>query len=128
MAAVGRPLESVQINGREFQCVGDAAGTRKRGGYENEWQPNGNQKTGRKVMTPVGWSVAGQNLAIDDAQKDQEYIQAVCDSPEPADFVFNYGQGIRYQGTGTLVDVLEYDPMTATMGTSFMGGGQLTQL
>jgi len=129
MTAIGRPLESVEINGREFQCVGDAAGTRDLGGYSNEYQSNGNPNTGRMIMTPKGWSVPSQGLEIDDAIGDQEYIQSYADSgAKNIDFVFNYGQGVSYQGTGGLVDTLEFDPMTGTMPTAFMGPGKLTKL
>lgn len=128
MSAVGRPLESVSINGREFQCVGDAAATRKLGGYEAEWQSNGNPATGRKILTPVGWNVPGQNLVIDSGLEDQEYVQSFADSATTADFVFNYGGGIVYQGTGTVVEELAFDPMTATMSVSFSGPGKLKQM
>jgi len=128
MPVIGRPLESVAINGREFQCVGDAAGTRKLGGYEAEWQSNGNPATGRKILTPVGWKVSGQNIEIDSAEEAQEYVQSYADSAELVDLVFNYGGGIVYQGTGTIVEALEFDPMTGTMGVSFEGPGKLKQM
>jgi len=129
MPSIGRPLESVSINGREFQTGGDAAATRDLGGFSNEYQSNGNPGTGRIIMTPKGWSIPGQALEIDDDEAAQEYIQSFADSgAKDIDLVFNFGQGTLYQGKGGLVDTMEFDPMTGLMPTSFMGPGKLTKL
>ena len=128
MTAIGRPMETIEMNGRSFQCVGDSAGIRDLGGYTSEWQSNGNPSTGRLIMTPSGWSVSGQPVQIDDSQGDQEFVTSLKNSPNPVDFIFTYGGGIVYAGTGHIVEATEFDAMAASMSLTMRGGGELKKL
>ena len=62
-------IESVTLDGREFPVASDAEAQRKLGGFENEFQANGNG-TGRTIKTRVGWSLSGATISIDDDRGD----------------------------------------------------------
>ena len=78
MPAVGGPIESVSIDGRNFPVAADADTNRKIGGDENEIQPNGDGSA-RIIKTKVPWKVDGLTVSVDDFLGDHEFLQGISD-------------------------------------------------
>jgi hypothetical protein len=115
------PLETISVDGREFQAVGDASPDRILGGYTNEILINGNQKTHRTLKTPTPWSMADSEFECNDELGDQEYLAAKQASDADLDLVYTYASGSVYQGVGQITGDLAQKGMTETV--SFGGGG-----
>ena len=128
MGAIAGPLETVSVNGREFQAAGDGSVNRKLGGYENEILINGNQKTKRTLKTPVPWSVTGGQFEINDELGDLEFLTAVQNSNTDADFVYTFVSGSVYQGTGEIIGEMTDDNMTALVTFDGAGSGELKKM
>lgn len=126
MTAVGGSIESVSLDGRLFAVAADADSTRKLGGYENEFQPNGDRSTGRVIKSVVGWSVDGLTLSIDDTRGDAEYLQELQDGVDFFPIAVTYASGITYQGTGQIVGETGTSSQNTTGAVALMGPGQLT--
>jgi hypothetical protein len=127
MAAIGGPLESVSIDGREFAVAGDADVNRKLGGKENEFQLNGNQTTGRVIQTPVSWKLDAIPLEMDDARGDQEFVQAIASAGALVDNTATNAAGETYQGRGIPTGELQKSEGSTTMPTTLEGPGSLTK-
>ena len=124
----GRPLKNVSMNGREFRTPGDAAGTRSLGGMTNEVKLNGDNETARVTQTPTAWAITGQPVQVDDDLGEQEFVQGLVDSGITVDFVFDFGNGYRYQAKGTIVEALELDMMERLMTLNFSGPGKMKKI
>lgn len=127
MTAVGGSIESVSLDGRLFAVAADADSTRKIGGYENEFQPNGDLATGRLIKNVVGWSVDGLTLSIDDTRGDAEYLQDLQDGTDFFPISITYASGITYQGSGQIVGETGVSSQNTTGAVALMGPGKLTQ-
>lgn len=121
----GAPMLSVSCDGREFQCVGDASGNPEQGGYDSEYQSNGNPDTGRFIMTPVGWSMPDQAIELNVEQDDWEYLNDKKNSGRDSDWVFYYVNDVTYGARGRMVGKLPWDPMAATGTLSLSGSGKI---
>lgn len=126
MSMVGAPPISVSVDGREFQCLNDSAGNPTQGGYNGEFAPNGSPKTGRLLMTPVGWSLPDQGIAIDAAQKDWDYLNEKKNSGQLLDIVVTYYDEVR-SGSGYITGELPLDKMAGSASLSFGGPGEFLQ-
>ena len=122
MATAAPPL-SISFDGREYQTAGDSAGTPTQGGYNNEWQSNGNPATGRVIQTPTGWSLPDNNVQIDLSSDDLEYLENKKNNGILMDIVVTYQDAIK-GGTGVITGDLNFDPMTSTASVSLMGPGK----
>ena len=122
MTTAAPPL-SISFDGREYQTAGDSAGSPTQGGYTNEWQPNGNPKTGRVIQTPAGWSLPDQVIQIDLSTDDLEYLEEKRNNAVEMDVVVEYQDAIK-GGTGIITGELSFDPMTSTCSVSLMGPGK----
>ena len=71
MVAIGGSIEQISLNGRIFAVPADADTGRKLGGFENEYQSNGDG-TGRLIKTRTGWSIDSLLVQIDDTSDDEE--------------------------------------------------------
>ena len=126
MPAIGGSIESITLDGREFAVAADAEAQRKLGGFENEWQMNGNG-TGRLIKTRVAWSLDGVVIEVDDSRNDQEFIKELTDRNAEFPIAVTYASGITYQGTGQVVGENAASSQSATQAVSLMGPGILTQ-
>ena len=122
----GGPPESISISGREFACTGDSDVSRSLGGYTNEHRPNGN-KTTRTIKTPIPWTLGGVTVDIDDDNSDQEYLEAVKDSPDDVDIVINYPSS-SYAGVGNIEGELAYSNNDSSATFDLKGPGKLKKL
>ena len=128
MTAIGGPIQEVSIGGRLFPVAADADATRDLGGYTNTVSPNGDGKTARMLKEASPWSVEGLTLATDDAQADQEYLQAVANKMDwTNNITIKFVTGLVYQGKGTITDKIEFSSSKATASVKLGGPGQLTQ-
>ena len=122
------PLETVSVDGREFQAVGDASPDRILGGYTAEVLINGNQKTHRTLLTPIPWSMADSEFECNDELGDQEYLAAKQASSDDKEFVYTYASGAVYQGVGALTGDLAQKGMTETVSFGSGGSGELKKM
>lgn len=124
--AVGGSLESISIDGRIFAPASDSDSNRKLGGYENEFQSNGNG-TGRFIMTRIGWSISDLNVEIDNDRGDLEFLQETANKKSPSVISATYADGNTYQGSGKIVGEFADSSQSATVPLSLMGPGKLTK-
>lgn len=127
MSAVGGPLETVSIAGREFRCTADSDINRKFGGFENEYQPNGDGSA-RMIKTRINWLLGGVGVEIDNDNNDQEYLEAVKDSQDDVDIVATYTDGNSYTGRGNISGELSYSNNSAAASFDLSGPGKLKKL
>lgn len=126
MPAVGGSLESIAIDGRNFAIAADAESQRKKGGFENEVQANGDG-TARLIKTLVPLSLDGLTLSIDDENGDHEFLQERADSNNFFPIALTYASGIIYQGSAQMVGEMQVSSQGATASVSLMGPGILTK-
>lgn len=124
--AIGAPPLSISIDGREFQTLNDSAGNPEQGGYDSEFNSNGNPATGRIILTPVGWSLPDQGIVIDSTAGDWEYLNEKKNNATECDIVITYHDSI-YGASGYIVGKLAWTPMAASASISLMGSGKLEQ-
>ncbi len=125
MAAVGGPIESVNIGGRYFSVAGDADAGRELGGFTNEIQPNGD-KTARLIKSVKPWQVDGLTLACDDLLEDQEFLQNKADENGFFPINISFASGAVYGGTGQIIDELKFGNAGATVPITLGGPQKLT--
>jgi len=125
MPAIGGSIESITLDGREFTVAADAEAQRKLGGFENEWQMNGNG-TARLIKTRTAWSLDGVVIEVDDSRSDQEFIKELTDRNAEFPIAITYASGITYQGTGQVIGENAASSQSATQAVSLMGPGILT--
>jgi hypothetical protein len=124
MAAVGGPIESIALDGREFAVAQDAEVNRKLGGFENEVQSNGDG-TARLIKTRVPLQLDGLTLVVDDDRGDHEYLQDLQDRGDYFPVVITYASAAVYGGTGQLTGETQYSSANATASVNVMGPGKL---
>ena len=126
MAAVGGPIESVEIDGRYFSVAADADAGRVLGGFTNEIQSNGDG-TARLIKSIKPWQIDGLTLAVDDLLDDQEYLQNKADENGFFPLNVTHASGSVYGGTGQLIDELKFGNASSTVPVTFGGPQKLTQ-
>ena len=126
MPAIGGSIESITLDGREFTVAADAEAQRKLGGFENEWQMNGNG-TARLIKTRTAWSLDGVVIEVDDSRNDQEFIKELTDRNAEFPIAITYASGLTYQGTGQVIGENAASSQSATQAVSLMGPGILSQ-
>jgi len=124
--AVGGSIESVSIDGRLFPVAADAAPNRNLGGFKNEVASNGNG-TARLLKTRVPWMIDGIALEIDDDRSDQEFLKKIADGNEFVDMTITFASGHTYQGSGQIVDDINFDSSKATADVKLSGPGDASQ-
>lgn len=124
--AIGGPIESVTLNGREFSVAADADSNRNLGGFTNEVQSNGDGSA-RNIKTRVPWMIDGIAVQIDDSRADQEFLQAISDNPEFVPMAITYVSGVIYQGAGTITGDIATASSTTTAPLTISGPQKLTQ-
>ncbi len=124
MSAVGGSIEAVDLSGREFAVTAEATGNRKLGGFENAVNSNGNGSA-RTTKTRVPWMLSGLDLEIDDTRGDQEYLQDLANRKDYFDVSVTLVSGVTYNGTGQIVEAIEFDTTNSTASLSLSGPGSL---
>lgn len=127
MSAIGGPLESVSIAGREFKVTADADVGRKLGGFENEYQSNGDGSA-RMIKTRVPWTLGSMTVEIDDDRGDQEFLDQVKDSAADVDISATFISGAVYVGTGNISGEFVANSASASAGFELSGPGKLKKL
>lgn len=122
----GAPPLSISCDGREFQCLGDAAGSPEQGGYDSEYASNGDPNTGRFLMTPTGWALPDQAIELNVSQNDWEYLNDKKNSGRDSDWVVTYVDAI-YGARGRMTGKLPWDPMAASATLNLAGPGKIEQ-
>jgi hypothetical protein len=126
MAAVGGPIESITIGGRNFAVAQDADTNRKLGGSESEVQMNGDG-TGRKILNRVPFMITGLTVNVDDDLGDQEFLQDVADNTGFEDIDITFANGETYSGQGTVSGELAFMNNSSLASLELSGPGRLTK-
>lgn len=126
MAAVGGPIESVTLDGRNFAVAEDAESNRKIGGFENEVQPNGDG-TARLIKTRVALVIDGLTLEADDTQGDHEFLQELSNRKEFWPGAITYASGETYQATLQITGEMQASSKNTTVAVSLSGPGTITK-
>ena len=127
MSAVGGSIESISLRGREFSVDAEATVNRKLGGSKNEVKMNGNNRTARLIKVAGAWMLTGVEVEIDDLRNDQEYLQDLADERDFFPMSVTFASGHTLQGTGQLVEDIEFDSQNAIASLSLSGPGRMTQ-
>lgn len=121
----GGSIESVGLAGRTFAVAADADSNRKLGGWENEYQANGDG-TGRLVKTRVGWQLDGLTLSIDDFRGDHEYLQELANRKDFYAIDITYASGAIYSGRGQITGEMQTASQATTAAVTLQGPGTLS--
>lgn len=113
----------ISINGREFKFAADADGSTDIGGYENEFQANGDGATGRIIQTAKGWTFSG-DASIDDDNGDHEFLQDVANSGKFVPIKSTYSDGTIRGGQGNITGAIEVSSMNGTASLTLKGPGK----
>ena len=124
MPGIGGSVESITIQGRTFSVAADNDPNRKLGGSENETQANGDG-TARTIKTRVPWSLSGLQVNVDDANGDQEFLQAIADGNDNVPITTTFASGDVYNASGTINSELVYSAQTSLASFDLMGPGQM---
>lgn len=127
MAAIAGPAKTISISGREFRVVGDADIGRQLGGFTKERLPNGDGSS-RQRMTPIPWALTGISVEVDNDNEDQEFLEAVKDSPDDVPIVITYSDDSSYSGLGSIDGELSYSNNNAAASFDLKGSGKLKKL
>jgi hypothetical protein len=117
---------NVNIAGRSFSVASDADVGTKLGGFENEYQSNGDG-TGRNIKTKVGWQLEGVAISTDRDNGDLEYLQEIADSPDFVAISITYASGVVRSGTGTITGEIKEPAASGATPINFEGPGTLTK-
>ena len=126
MASVGGSIESVTLDGRNFAVAADADVSRKKGGFENEVQANGDG-TARLIKTRVPFMLTGLTLEIDDSRADHEFLQELADRNDYFPITTTYASGVVYQGSGQIVGEVQVSNQSQTASVDIAGQQTLTR-
>lgn len=127
MPGVGGSIESVGLDGREFEVAADAEAQRKLGGFENEVQSNGGGGA-RIIKTRVALKYDGLVIVIDDSRGDQEFLQELADRTDFFPITVTHASGITYQGEAMITGENPASTQNATAPVTLEGPGQLTKI
>lgn len=127
MSAIGGPLRSVAINGREFKVTASSDAGRTLGGFTNEYQANGDG-TMRLIKTPIPWKMGSMEVECDDANSDHEFLRDVQKAASEADVLVTYPSGKQYTGTGQITGDLESSSSSVSASFELSGPGELKAL
>ena len=116
-------LIEISVDGQSFKAAADADGTTRLGGMSSEYSPNGDGG-GRNILTRVGWSLSGVDLAFDDANGDLEFLQGVQDSGRFVPIKAVYADGTIRSGRGNVTGSIEVSSMSGTASVGFEGPGK----
>lgn len=120
-------IKEISIDGRSFKAAADADASTKYGGTENEYNPNGDGETGRFIVTRVGWSLTGVDVAIDDENDDLEYVEGVKALARSVPIKVEYADGTVRSGRGNITGEIVVSSMSGTAPMSFEGPGKFDQ-
>lgn len=122
--SIGGSIQSISIDGRDFNATSDADLTIDMGGFKNETLMNGNA-TSRKKKERKPWKVTGIVLEADFANGDPAFLQNIADGPEVA-IVILFVDDSTLTGTGNIEGDLTFSSMNSTASLEASGGGTLT--
>lgn len=125
MASVGGSIESVSLDGRNFAVAADADVSRKKGGYENEVQANGDG-TARLIKTRVPFMLSGLVVEVDDSRGDHEFLQDLANANDYFPITVTYASGVVYQGSGQIVGEVQVGNQSQTASIDLAGQQALT--
>lgn len=120
MAAVGGPVESITINGRNFVCDSEDDVSITPKGFQNEVKMNGDG-TSRLVKSWHIGSIEGLNITIDNQAGDLEFLQEVQDKREFVPVQCTLVDGTVYNGTMQITDAVPLSTKESTAEITLNG-------
>jgi len=127
MSALGGPLATVSIMGREFKVTASSDVKRNMGGFNNAVESNGDLSA-RLLKTPKPWSLGDTEIEIDDDREDQEFLSSVQAMADWVDCAGTWISGKVYGGTGQIIGDLSASSATASVSIELSGPGKLKKL
>lgn len=118
-------VESISIDGRQWNVPADADITISMGGSKNEQKPNGGGATGRTVKETLSWKLAGAQLSINFADGDPAFLQNVANGGN-VDVLIKLADLSTLNGTGNIEGELTFSSQNGTASMDLAGPGTLT--
>jgi hypothetical protein len=122
--SAGGSIQEVSIANRRFAVSGEAESNRKIGGFENEFQSNGDG-SGRVVKKRVPFKLDGLVLDIDDRAGGAEFLQEKADSTDLFPVTITYVTGETYAGNGQITGEIQTSSMNTTATVTLEGEAKL---
>lgn len=120
MAAVGGPVESITISGRNFVCDSEDDVSITPKGFTNEVKQNGDG-TVRLVKSWHVGSIEGLNIAIDEEAGDFDFLKEIQDKFEFVSVQCTLVNGIVYNGKMQITDAVKLDTKESTVEVTLSG-------
>ena len=117
-------ISEISLNGRSFKATADGDGATNLGGMSNELQMNGDGETARLKQTRTAWKFSGLDIAIDDENEDQEFIQDLQGNGKPFPIKVTYSDGTVRSGKGSVIGDIESSSMNGTASIELSGPGK----
>jgi len=127
MSALGGPLATVSIMGREFKVTASSDVKRNMGGFTNAVESNGDLSA-RLLKTPTPWSLGDVEIEIDDDREDQEFLLGIQKMADWVDCAGTWVSGKVYGGTGQIIGDLAASSANASASIELSGPGSLKKL
>lgn len=120
MAAVGGPVESITISGRNFVCDSEDDVSITPKGFTNEVKQNGDG-TVRLVKSWHVGSIEGLNIAIDEEAGDFDFLKEIQDKFEFVSVQCTLVNGIVYNGKMQITDAVKLNTKESTVEVTLSG-------
>ena len=129
--STGGAIREISIAGRIFAVPADNDVTKRLGGRQVEFQPNGDGISGRYIETPTGWTLDGVQVSIDENKGDGDFLKGIQGGTNPTkrddayDVTITEASGHTRQGRGRITGELNFSTQNATATFTMMGPGSL---
>ena len=120
MAAVGGPVESITINGRNFVCDSEDDVSITPKGFNNAVKQNGDGTTRLVKSWHVG-SIEGLNITIDEQAGDLEFLQDLQNKCEFVPVQCTLVNGVVYNGTMQITNAVKLSTKESTAEVTLNG-------
>jgi hypothetical protein len=118
--ARGGDIQSININGREFDPANEQTLNYRLSGFTNENLPTGNGKLHTNKRRKLG-GFDGLAISIDPSRQDLEFLQEIANSFDPVPVSITLVNGTVYSGSLKMEDVLDANSGDGTVEISMMG-------
>lgn len=120
MAAVGGPIETITINGRNFTSDSEDDVSLTPKGFKNEVKMNGDG-TARIVKSWHIGSIEGLNITIDNAAEDLEFLQDIQNKNEFVPVQCTLVDGTVYNGSMQITEAIPLSTKESTAEVTLNG-------
>ena len=126
MSNISGSIRDISLSGRLFAVAADADPGRKLGGFMNTVESNGDGGV-RVIQVREPWSLDGLTIAMNDDNRDQEFIQDLIDNGVQFVVAVTFADQSVYQGLGQIVGEAPKASQAGTGEIALMGEQKLTR-